>query len=62
MNAFINYTLNRLREASTWRGLIVLATGLGISMNPDQVAAFTALGMSMAGAAGVLLPDAKKRS
>jgi len=40
---FTALTLSRLKEPSTWRGVVVLASGLGIALNPDQVAAISAL-------------------
>ena len=48
MGAFI---LNRLREPSTWRGLLTLATVLGVALTPDQ-----AESIALAGAALHLAP------
>lgn len=55
------FILARLKEASTWRGIVVLASGLGIALNPEQVAAITAAGMSVAGAIGVFTTDSTKK-
>lgn len=53
----MNWLLNQLKEASTWRGLVWLLTVFGIALNPEQTAAITALGMAVAGALGVFLKD-----
>lgn len=48
---------NRFAEASTWRGIIWVLSAFGIySFTDDQAGAITALGMAIAGGAG-LLPD-----
>jgi len=56
----IAYLIARAREASTWRGLILIITSLGIVISPDQAAAITSAGMGLAGLAGVALPDLAK--
>jgi hypothetical protein len=43
----LDYVLNRLGESSTWRGLIGLATALGVALNPEQVAAITSAGIGL---------------
>lgn len=50
----------RLREASTWRGLVWLATVAGLSLRPDQAEAIVAVGMALAGLLGVFLSDEPK--
>ena len=42
-----------LTEASTWRGLILIATGLGVQLDPAQMDAIVAFGMAAAGLIGV---------
>ena len=54
-----HYVLNRLSEASTWRGIVALVTATGISLTPDQSAAITALGLALIGALGAFWPDKK---
>lgn len=54
------YLLTRLREASTWRGLVMLITALGITLSPEQVAAIIAAGTAVVGVIGVFLPDGKQ--
>jgi len=53
----VKWLLARLREPSTWRGLVWLATVAGLSLRPDQVEAIVTLGMAFAGLLGVFLAD-----
>ncbi len=52
-----DFFLNRLKEASTWRGLILLATSFGMQLSPDQSYAIASLGLALAGATGTIAPD-----
>ncbi len=49
--------VTRLREASTWRGLVLLATAAGAGLRPEQQEAIIAAGVGLAGLLAVLLPD-----
>ena len=56
----MRWFLARLREPSTWRGLVWLATVAGLSLRPDQAEAIVAAGMALAGLLGVFLSDEPK--
>lgn len=56
----MTYVLERLKEPSTWRGLVLLLTVAGLKLSPDQANAIMALGLAVVGAIGVFLPDKKK--
>lgn len=56
----MNWVLARLREPSTWRGLVWLATVAGLTLRPDQAEAMVTVGMALAGLLGVLLRDDPK--
>lgn len=56
----MKWLLARLREPSTWRGLVWLATMAGLSLRPDQAEAIVAAGMALAGLLGVFLSDEPK--
>lgn len=45
----LTWILDRLGESSTWRGIILTITGLGIAMEPDQAAKITAVGLGIVG-------------
>lgn len=53
----MNYITERLKEPSTWRGAVMLAIGLGVGVNPDQIEAIVALGTSVAGLIGMMARD-----
>jgi len=55
-----DYLLARIREASTWRGVVMLLTAAGVALSAAQTEALVALGMAVAGVIGVFVPDAKK--
>jgi hypothetical protein len=55
------FFLSRLREPSTWRGLIWVLASFGVyHFTSDQEGAITALAMALAGSGGIL-PDSLKR-
>ena len=51
------YLVARLKEPSTWPGLTLCMTALGIGLKPDQVEAITFLGLFVAGMIGAATPD-----
>lgn len=53
------YVVNRAKEASTWRGVIMLLTAVGLKITPEMADAIISVGIAVAGAVGMLLPDSK---
>lgn len=53
MSNLVNYIIDRLGESSTWRGIFMILTGLGIALKPDQIAAISTAGLSIVGAINV---------
>jgi hypothetical protein len=53
----LQFFLNRLREPSTWRGIIMLATALGMAIKPDLAEAIITLGIALSGGVAVATPD-----
>lgn len=45
----IGYIIDRLNEASTWRGIIGVVTGLGVKIRPDLAESIIAAGISLMG-------------
>jgi hypothetical protein len=45
----MNYLLDRLKENSTWRGLIMVATAVGLKLDPSQSEAIIAAGLAVVG-------------
>jgi len=56
----MNFFLNRLREPSTWRGCIMLATGLGVAMSPETIEQVVVAGTAMTGLIGMFTTDGGK--
>ena len=53
----MTWLINRLREPSTWRGLIWLATAAGVSLAPDAWEYISTIGIALAGLLGIVLAD-----
>jgi hypothetical protein len=51
------YVLERMKEPSTWRGLVLLLTALGVPMAPGLSDAIIAAGLGLAGLIGAVMPD-----
>lgn len=54
-----DFLLARASEASTWRGLIMLATAAGVVFSAAQAEAIIAAGLALAGLVGAFSPDKK---
>lgn len=57
MKEFLKFALSRLRERSTWLGLISLATALGLLLTPEQQETVIAAGMALGGLIGAFTRD-----
>lgn len=53
----MKYILERLKEPSSWRGLVLIATAFGVTLNPDLVSAIIAVGTGLAGVIGFVFKD-----
>ena len=49
--------IDRLKEPSSWRGLVMLTTAFGVTMNPDLVDSIVAAGTGLAGIIGFAFKD-----
>lgn len=59
-NLGVPFIVARLKEPSTWRGISIVLTALGVAVNPEQVQAILVGGLSIAGAIGIFTPDNPK--
>lgn len=50
----MKYILDRLSEASTWRGIISIITALGVKLRPDMTEAIISGGLSAMGIINIL--------
>ena len=53
----IKWAADRLKAASTWRGLTMLLTALGISVKPDLMEQIIVAGTGVAGLIGIVTKD-----
>lgn len=51
------YLLERLKEPSTWRGIIMIGVAAGLHITPDMANTIIAVGVGLAGLVGVVTPD-----
>ena len=51
------YLLDRLKEPSTWRGLVLVVTSCGIALRPEQIEAINFIGLFVAGFLGAATRD-----
>lgn len=52
-----DYIINRAKEPSTWRGLILVLTAVGVPIAPAMAEAIVSVGLAVAGLIGVVTPD-----
>ena len=52
------YILARAKEPSTWRGVILMLTAIGVPIAPAMADAIVSAGLAIAGLIGVVAPDA----
>jgi hypothetical protein len=50
----MNYLLTQLSQNSTWRGVLLVLTGLGVSLSPQHQEAIVAAGLGLVGAINIL--------
>lgn len=55
----LQYILDRLKEQSTWRGIILIATAVGAKLEPDQAEAIIASGIAIVGLINVFRREKK---
>ena len=51
------YILDRAKEASTWRGIILVLTAVGVPVAPALSDAIITFGLGLAGLIGVVTTD-----
>ena len=53
----MKYILDRLKEPSSWRGLVLITTAFGVSVNPELMDSIIAAGTGLAGVIGFAFKD-----
>lgn len=54
INKVLDYVLARLGESSTWRGLVLFATALGINIEPELQTQILTAGLSVVAIINIL--------
>lgn len=57
MSAIFQYIIDRLKEPSSWRGIVGLLTSVGVVTNPDLGNSIIATGIALMGLIGILTKD-----
>lgn len=57
----MRYLLERMQEPSTWRGLVMLATGLGVAISPETIEQVVVAGTAITGLIGMFTKDDRRR-
>ena len=52
-----DYILARVKEPSSWRGIFLLLTAIGIPVAPELADAIITVGLAIVGAIGIATPD-----
>lgn len=58
--SILPWIIARMKEPSTWKGLIALAAACGVVINPEYAAIILAAGVGMAGFINVVITDPNK--
>jgi len=53
----VAYIIARLKEASTWRGIIGLLTAAGVTISPEMLDKIVAAGLAAMGVIGAFFKD-----
>ena len=56
-NRIKKYVIARINEPSTWRGVVLFLSAVGIDLVPDQTETIVSFGLGMAGLIGVMSED-----
>jgi uncharacterized membrane protein YiaA len=57
----VEYLIARAKEASTWRGIVLIATACGAVLSPEQQDAIVTVGLLVVGLIGAAISDEKSR-
>ena len=56
------WILDRLKEPSTWRGIVLVLTAAGVQIQPAMIEAVISIGIGAAGLIGVVTSDKSKQN
>jgi hypothetical protein len=53
----MDWLIERLKEPTTWRGIVLLLTSAGMTVSPEMAAGIVSLGLAVAGFIGVITKE-----
>lgn len=62
LKGLVMYGLNRLAERSTWQGLAVIATAVGVKITPEMTETIMTAGAAAVGFFHAIFPEQKSVS
>lgn len=60
IESLLTYLRARAQEASTWRGIVLVATAAGTQIKPELQELIVSAGIGLAGLVGAAFPDKSK--
>jgi hypothetical protein len=57
LRPLVRFAVARLREPSTWRGIVLFVSGCGAAISPAMALQIVSVGVSVAGLLGMLVAD-----
>lgn len=61
MEMIIQFAISRMKERSTWIGLVGLLSSLGVAMQPEMVEAIASVGVALSAVVMILTKDVSKK-
>lgn len=53
------YIIERAKEPTTWRGLVLILTAIGVQVSPEKQELIVTIGLGFAGLIGAAIPEKK---
>lgn len=60
MMKFFEWAMDRAKELSTWKGIALVLTSIGINVSPESWQAIVSFGIALAGLFDILTKEKKK--
>lgn len=54
----MNYLIDRLKEPSTWRGILAMMTAVGVKLHPELQEAIISAGLALIGLVNIFRKEA----
>lgn len=61
MTRFFEWTVDRAKEPSTWKGIALVLTSIGINISPDYWQSIVSFGIALAGLLDIITKENKQQ-